>query len=732
MKTYTTTITLLFMLLFFSVSNAQTELISSNRDFYNGTLSPWSKSGHVFMAGSSYSKCNSCPGYTALGCNSSGTPVNHALGSLYRTVTIPNNVIQGSSAVLTVYTYISTDEVDNNTAYDVLDVWLTDQSANGYHGQFSNIHYSTDYVQYEFTFDDIDDYAGESMVLSFDVDGDGLKPTTFRIDDISLVVQTQNPCTYSLSSPSNNFPATGGSGSFTVTTQSNCTWNATTSEGWIFTTSSKTGTGQVTYSVQANSSSNSLTGYINVGGETFTVTQDGAPLLKADLTLSDVSASPNPVMQGHPTILTCKMKNVGLAGAQNVRVSYLLSNNCTTNTLNDYFLGSSSPGFDLSALTGEVTVQTAVHIPVDASWVGTKYIKCWIDFSDNVIETNNDNNIFCTQITINATMGQEFKLNETLLSDTSIISHLRWPFGRLSSWDSRNGFIGGSEFNGNPKGHGEKGHSLGEYYADDWTNQTAKSCFAPNENDSFYAPIEGKVIYINLWNICTNGCNPIPGDTCGNGFGNNIVIQSTVKPEFAFRVAHLKNINQTIINKYWSKQKVEIGEYLGCIGSTGNSDGPHAHCVLYQNIYSKDTIGGVPNIQAYGRLIAGLSAGINFNAPFYPNKFAANYKFDATWGGVTGSGGPTGFGASLEQQTFSVFPNPNKGSFTVHFETLDAEQMDFNIYNLIGEKLYSESFQSRIGSNERAYQLNNLPGGIYTVLLNFDNLSIRSKMIITN
>ena len=85
-------------------------------------------------------------------------------------------------------------------------------------------------------------------------------------------------CTYSLAPTSANYGASGGNGSFSVTTQAGCTWTATPNNGWIHITAgaSGTGSGTVSYSVDSNSSSSSRTGTITAAGRTFTITQSGS------------------------------------------------------------------------------------------------------------------------------------------------------------------------------------------------------------------------------------------------------------------------------------------------------------------------------------------------------------------------------------------------------------------------------------------------------------------------
>ena len=90
------------------------------------------------------------------------------------------------------------------------------------------------------------------------------------------VTQSGTSRTYSISPTSKSFDSSGGSGSVTVTTQSGCSWTATSNASWITITSgsSGTGSGTVNYSVTANTSTR--TGTITItGGNTFTITQSG-------------------------------------------------------------------------------------------------------------------------------------------------------------------------------------------------------------------------------------------------------------------------------------------------------------------------------------------------------------------------------------------------------------------------------------------------------------------------
>jgi C1A family cysteine protease len=98
-------------------------------------------------------------------------------------------------------------------------------------------------------------------------------------------------CTYSTSLL---FPYAGGTstGSIRVTTQSGCAWTASSNVAWMSITSgsSGTGTGDVQFSVSANSTSTERTGTLTVAGQTYQVTQQAGNVV-CTYSISPTSAS---------------------------------------------------------------------------------------------------------------------------------------------------------------------------------------------------------------------------------------------------------------------------------------------------------------------------------------------------------------------------------------------------------------------------------------------------------
>jgi hypothetical protein len=84
-------------------------------------------------------------------------------------------------------------------------------------------------------------------------------------------------CAYSLSAGSQSFSSSGGAGTVSLTTSSECSWSAVSNAAWVIisSNSSGSGTGSVAYSVTSNLTSSSRSGTLTIGGKTFTVNQAG-------------------------------------------------------------------------------------------------------------------------------------------------------------------------------------------------------------------------------------------------------------------------------------------------------------------------------------------------------------------------------------------------------------------------------------------------------------------------
>jgi len=149
-------------------------------------------------------------------------------------------------------------------------------------------------------------------------------------------------------------------------------------------------------------------------------------------------------------------------------------------------------------------------------------------------------------------------------------SHLVWPYGGDgSSWSSRRGWYRGGESNScGGYAFDEGTHTIQGCYADDRKAQDWNRC-SPYHSDNgatFKSPLDGKVVKVGY---------------DSDGYGNYVDIEQTNSSgsKYIFRITHLKKPPTNIYTGRW----VRAGHTtIGAVGSTGNSSGAHAHCVLYK------------------------------------------------------------------------------------------------------------------------------------------------------
>ncbi|HYY57919.1 MAG TPA: BACON domain-containing carbohydrate-binding protein [Pyrinomonadaceae bacterium] len=227
-------------------------------------------------------------------------------------------------------------------------------------------------------------------------------------------------CTYSIAPTSASLPATGGTGSITVTATAGCTWTAASNVTWITITqgASGTGNGMVSYSVAANTATTSRTGTITVAGKTFTVTQ-AAATPACTFTISPASASlPSTGGTGSVTVTTTAgcawtaRSNVtwitvtqGASGTGNGTVSYSVAANTATTSRSGtvtiagrtftvtqagapppcaYTISPTSASFSSASGTGSITVTTTAN----CAWTAKSNVT-WITITAGASRSGN-------------------------------------------------------------------------------------------------------------------------------------------------------------------------------------------------------------------------------------------------------------------------------------------------------------------------------------------------------
>jgi len=170
--------------LYFQTPTTQVQLIT-NGGFESGSTG-WSLSGNAYVT-TAFSYHHTGAGYAYLGGDLSGNAVNNANGVMYQVVSIPSTA---TSATLTFWYNITSQETSTSTAFDVLNVTIQN-SSGGYLATvavLSNLHKAAAGVYSQVSFD-VTAYRGQTIRVHFLATSDASLPTIFRIDDVSLIAQ---------------------------------------------------------------------------------------------------------------------------------------------------------------------------------------------------------------------------------------------------------------------------------------------------------------------------------------------------------------------------------------------------------------------------------------------------------------------------------------------------------------------------------------------------------------
>ncbi|MGV9004452.1 T9SS type A sorting domain-containing protein [Flavobacterium sp.] len=79
------------------------------------------------------------------------------------------------------------------------------------------------------------------------------------------------------------------------------------------------------------------------------------------------------------------------------------------------------------------------------------------------------------------------------------------------------------------------------------------------------------------------------------------------------------------------------------------------------------------------------------------------------------------------ENQFSIFPNPNKGTFSITFKDLLMDNWKLEVYDLVGKKVLMQN----LNQSQTTIETNNLSKGLYSVkITNSENRSFNTKIIV--
>jgi hypothetical protein len=200
---------------------------------------------------------------------------------LYQDIVIPASA---QSATLQFWYSITTMETSTTSAFDQVAMDIVNPVSGATLtslGADSNLNATSGWVQSRAF--DLTAYKGSTVRLRIHATTDLSNTTSFFFDDFSLTISTPasppSTCTSCTIAPASNiFPYSGGGGQVAVSAAGSSAWTGTSNASWLSIASgaSGTGNGTVTFNVAVNSGAQRV-GTLNIGGQTFSVTQMAPP-----------------------------------------------------------------------------------------------------------------------------------------------------------------------------------------------------------------------------------------------------------------------------------------------------------------------------------------------------------------------------------------------------------------------------------------------------------------------
>ena len=499
-------------------------------------------------------------------------------------------------------------------------------------------------------------------------------------------------CSYTLNPSFASLSSSASSGNiFVVNTQTGCSWTASPNDSWINITSgtSGTGTGTVTYSVIANPNTTPITGSITAGGQTFTINQSGTAAMP-DLSIT-LPANPVNIYNLVPlasTQISYIIHNTGNAIAGNSISSFFLSSDNVFNASIDTWIEDdyipSLPSTGSAPRTVTVTIPTGTP-------VGTWYILIISDAPNSVVESSETNNLSFVSVNVNTALQ--------CISDNYPYPPYWGPYG---------------DCNTNVTGYGSDAWEFFKYQC------TSYAAWKVNE---FHGATT-----TNL----TSAQYPLYNHLYDTAYNDNSMGCLTTGPDFrlsdACRWDDVFLANGILVNNIPAVGAIaqwdpDFGhQEMGAAGHVGfvNSVSGNSVCISNYNGWNGTTF--TPCQYGYFQVDNSL-------AYSYPNNLTPDHYIHVEASGL-GSGSANGIQqADLKFASFSIYPNPNNGSFTIALENIPAEPVQIKIFNVLGDVIFASSPETVTGIYLKEINLDEKQAGLYFVQIQIAD-KIESKKIL--
>ncbi|MEL6852964.1 MAG: T9SS type A sorting domain-containing protein, partial [Bacteroidota bacterium] len=84
----------------------------------------------------------------------------------------------------------------------------------------------------------------------------------------------------------------------------------------------------------------------------------------------------------------------------------------------------------------------------------------------------------------------------------------------------------------------------------------------------------------------------------------------------------------------------------------------------------------------------------------------------------------------LGEITLEVYPNPTAGQVKLRWEAAAAGELSLRLTDMMGRSLFQEDLGRVAANGQTSYQWQDLPAGIYLLMLNWEGRSFTQKLLI--
>lgn len=262
-----------------------------------------------------------------------------------------------------------------------------------------------------------------------------------------------------LSAYGNTYTSPATIGDFSVFSNTNCSWTASSNQSFVTITvgSIGAGNGTVGFNIQNNATGSSRTCNITVTASgltaTYVIIQQASTVSFPDLIITNYSVTPNSLPQNYYLLVPYTLSNIGTASASPSRVGVYLSTDCTLSG-NDQLL---TPAYNLFGTLAAGSDQTmTAGFTVNPASPGSYYVLIVADQNNDNFEgsVGEANNVVCVPLEVTSCGSQASPPNPILSGSGHICANgttdiiidnydhsLRytWLGGLAGSFDTLNG-----------------------------------------------------------------------------------------------------------------------------------------------------------------------------------------------------------------------------------------------------------------------------------------------------